>query len=472
MRPLETIIPIILAIYILWPLTGRKHPIAVEILPAIDLIVTIFHFVFEGIRWQMIPLYGYVIFACLNSFAVFLKTRQGKPIRPFKWRTGRVVPSLILLAVSTALPILLPVPSIPTPGGPYQVGTRTFVLVDNSRRELFSGKNESRKFMIQVWYPAKPAPGDPHAPWMNDAHIYTRALSAYLELPDFFLDHLALAKSPAYLDAQLEPSNSGYPVILFSHGWSGFAAQNTGQMLQLASRGYVVAAVQHSYGAVVTVFPDGQIAYNNPNAFPEGKPGSAYYQTAHTLGDQWAEDISYTLDFFEQQSQDITSQFYSTLDLNRVGVYGHSTGGGAAIQFCGTDSRCKALLGMDPFLAPVSDQILEQGINVPTFFMFNQGWLDDKGSNNNRLFSLLFSHLNPSTRVIGIQGTKHYDFSDLPLLSPIAPQLGLKGPLNGKRVTQIVDDYLVSFFEKALNNKPSSLFDGPAPQYPEVMYTR
>ncbi|HNE02910.1 MAG TPA: hypothetical protein PLT08_00215, partial [Anaerolineales bacterium] len=57
----------------------------------------------------------------------------------------------------------------------------------------------------------------------------------------------------------------------------------------------------------------------------------------------------------------------------------------------------------------------------------------------------------------------HYDFSDLPLFSPIAPQLGLKGPLNGKRVTEIVNSYLIDFFEMTLKNKPSELFSNVSP---------
>jgi hypothetical protein len=73
-----------------------------------------------------------------------------------------------------------------------------------------------------------------------------------------------------------------------------------------------------------------------------------------------------------------------------------------------------------------------------------------------------------SKGVISIDGTKHYDFSDLPLLSPIAPQLGLKGPLSGKTVITIVNSYLLDFFEMTLNNKPSMLFGGDFSTYQEV----
>ena len=290
----------------------------------------------------------------------------------------------------------------------------------------------------------------------------------FLNYPSFFLDHLALAKTPAYLDAPIAETSTPYPIILFSHGWDGFNAQNSGQMIQLASRGYVVAAVNHTYGAVATVFPDGKIAYNNPNALPEGVPDAEYEIAARKLVDQWAGDLSYTLDQLNIRNNDTKDSYYSKLDFNRIGVYGHSTGGGAAIQFCGTDPRCKALLGMDPFMRPVSAELLANGVTQLSFFMFSQGWSDLVDSRNNQLFNQFYPQASDSLGAITIQGTKHYDFSDLPLLSPIAPQLGLKGPLNGKRVTEIVNAYLIDFFELTLNGKSSTLFNDGFKDFPEV----
>ena len=415
----------------------------------------------------MIPLYVLTGILLLTAIPAIVRPATDSFNR-LSWSAAGHIGTLVLLAASTALPALLPVPSIPAPGGSYEVGTQTLVLTDNSRRELYSGVDEPRKFMVQLWYPANPGPDDQHAPWMNDATIYGRAISTYLGLPAFFLDHLVLAQTPAWQDAPLKPSEGGYPLILFSHGWNGFAAQNTEQALELASRGYVVVALQHTYGAVVTVFPDGEIAYNNPSALPDGAPEDEYDAAAHLLADQWAGDMSYTLDVLENRGMDIRGSFWGAFDFDRIGVYGHSTGGGAAIQFCGTDSRCKAILGMDSFMTPVSQQVLDNGLSQPAFFMFSQRWFDLTDSKNNRLFKQFYSNLDPATHVIYIQGTAHYDFSDLPLLSPIAPQLGLKGPLNGKRVTEIVDDYLISFFEMTLKDQPTDLFDGPS-KYPEVI---
>ena len=459
MRPLEILTSIFLAVYTIWPHNQQTHHLIINVLPVIILLVLLIHLVIEGYRWQMVPLY-------LLTIMILILHQLN-----IDFNTAGSILTFILLAASIALPVLLPVPIIPKPSGPLQVGTTTFALTDTSRKELYSEKDEARQIMVQVWYPANPKTTDKRAPWVSNAKIFAPAISSYINLPSFFLDHLGLVKIPAYQDTQPAPSKTGYPVILFSHGWNGFSAQNTGQALELASHGYVVIGVQHTYGAVVTIFPDGKIAYNNPKALPDDNvPTAEYETTARILVNQWAGDLSFTLDHMEQQYKDPKSPFFTLLDLSKVGAYGHSTGGGAAIQFCGTDTRCKALLGMDPFMRPISIDVLDKGTTQPAFFMFSQTWRDDKDSRNNELFSKYYPHLPQNTRVVFIENTAHYDFTDLPLLSPLAPQLGLKGSINGQRVIKTINDYLLSFFESNLRGKPANLFEDKSTQYPEVHY--
>jgi predicted dienelactone hydrolase len=457
MRPLEIAIPVFIALYLLW---RQPRPFIIRMLPPVTLLLTLLHFAFEGYRWQMVPLYALTSMLALgNLFRI-------KTSGDWSRRTSLLMIPLLLIA--TALPILLPVPKIPAPGGEYPVGTVIHEMTDDSRKELYSGRDEARRFMIQAWYPAKLSNGNTRAPWMANASVYTPAIATYIKLPPFFLDHLALVKIPAYQGASMASSQERFPVILFSHGWNGFNAQNTGQALELASHGYVVIGIQHTYGAVVTVFPDGTVAPNNPDALPRDANDPNYEAVAQVLVDQWAGDMSFVLDQLTAWNDVPQNDFFQKLDLERVGVYGHSTGGGAAIQFCGTDPRCKAVLGMDPFMRPVSTEVIKAGVEQPSFFMFSEAWAEIRDSKNNQLFAQFRPHAIDNRGVIEILGTRHYDFSDLPLLSPIAPQLGLKGPLNGSRVTEIVDSYLLDFFELTLKGSPSSLFDGAFTNYPEI----
>lgn len=470
MRPLETAIPLLLALYLCWPLLHRRRPPALGILPTFTLVVIITHHRVEGMRWQMFPLYAFTVIVFFWTLPAFLRARgEGETlVRPTGRRLWRLIAALGLLAVSTALPALLPVPTLPAPRGPYAVGTFTRLLVDESRREIYSGRDEPRRLMMQVWYPAQPAPPNAKpAAWMPDAQIVSPEIAEYIGLPRFFLDHLAYAKSAAY--ENLPPAREGgpYPVLVFVHGWNGFRQQATFVLQELASQGYIVASLDLPYGARMVVFPDGSLARNNPAALPPsgGLPQDEYEAIARKLVQQWSADIGYALDALESINTNPQEPLNSLLNMDKVGVFGHSTGGGAAIQFCGMDQRCQAGLTYDAFMRPVSLEVLQNGTPQPFLYLFSELWPFER---NTELFEGYYRRVPASNRVITILGADHYDFTDLPALSPLASQLGLKGPIPGAQVQKILMDTTLAFFDLALKGKPASLLNSLLTQYPEV----
>ncbi len=469
MRTIEIIVPSILLVYLVWPLlTGHKRTWMVNCLPFLALLMTGLHLFIEKYRWQMVPLYILVIICSLAGVLGFVRSSSSM-FKRLSWTGAGQIASLLLLLLATALPVLLPVPFVPSPSGPYKIGTSTLVLVDNSRHELYSGNiNDPRKFIVQVWYPATPAPDSVRAPWMANANIVAPALADYLKLPHFFLDHLALVKTNSYIDAPADLSGAPYPVLLFSHGWNGFRAQNTNQVQELVSHGYVVISLEYTYADRVAVFPDGLVVLNNPAILPTGVSDSDYDTAARKLLEQWTGDLSYTLDTFTTlNAADPSGRFTGLLDLSRVGAFGHSTGGGASIQFCSIDPRCKAAFAMDAWMTPVSVQVLNTGTDRPLLFLFSETF---PTATNWQLFDQLAVHLTGPVTIATIQGTSHYDFSDLPALSPLAPLMGLKGPLNGQRVIKIVNDYSLAFFDWALKGVPTTLLEGSSSSYPELQF--
>jgi len=423
------------------------------------------HLGLEGYRWQMLPLYGIAL--GYTAFALWRLPARSESEPPSRgW--GLTLGMLILLIGALLPPVLLPVPKTPAPGGPYPVGTLTVMLVDDSRREFYSDDpTEPRAIMVQVWYPAQTTGGKPAA-WIDYADVFGPVMAQYLELPEYFLDHVRYSRSHAYTDAPPRESNAPLPVLLFSHGWNGFRAQNTYQMEELASYGYVVLAPEHTYGSIVTLFPDGQVAYNNPQAMPydDDLSDEEFRPIANRLIQQWSGDLSFILDVLgSNQLEGTLGELSAQLDLTRVGVLGHSTGGGAIVDFCARDPRCAAGLGMDTYMKPVSDKVIAQGLSQPFLFMFSETWPSES---NTLLFDALYTNQAGPGAVLSIAGTAHYDFSDLPAFSPLAHRLGLKGPLNGGRVLEIIRTYSVGFFDEYLRgNKP-----GPLPEYPEVEFSK
>ena len=467
MRTLEILTSVLLGLSFL-RLFWSNRPGWVDALPAVALLAGILQVLLEGYRWQMVPVYLLVLVVFALSLPSLLRNSPPGEPRARKSLPG-AIGGVVLTIVAVSLPVLFPIPHGLPPTGPYPVGTFSMALTDSSRHEIYSTDPQAlRRIMVQVWYPADPAPGAQLAPWVDHVDIFGPAIAHVLHLPSFFLDHLKYARTNSYLDAPVSNAQSAYPLLLFSHGWTGFRAQNTYQIQELVSHGYIVAALQHTYGAVVTVFPDGTVIPYDPQALPEGAPTDVYNAAANRLVDQWAGDLGFVLDTLTQMNASDTQHgLQGHIDLSRVGVFGHSTGGGATVEFCARDARCKAGLGEDAWLTPVSASVLAQGLRQPFLFLYSEQWSNK--SENVALFDQLDSHSDQAVTAT-ILGTKHYDFTDLPLLTPIAAQLGLKGPINGERVMRIVDDYSLSFFNQALLGQPTTLMEAPSAQYPEVMF--
>jgi hypothetical protein len=132
---------------------------------------------------------------------------------------------------------------------------------------------------------------------------------------------------------------------------------------------------------------------------------------------------------------------------------------------CAADARCDAVLTQDAWLGPVPDEVLAAGLTQPLLALRSETWAT--AENDARLDTLLAASAGHA-QVATIAGTKHYDFTLLPLLTPLAPALGLKGPLDGARVLQITTDFLVDFFDATLKGEGTVPAAGPGTSYPEV----
>lgn len=465
MRFFEILILITLAINLINTLFIHRRGTGSALLVWLGPLLVAIHILIESTRWQMYPAYLLTVIFVILYYSLDESSRQSQKLFRLRWPGALLLAASLLLSI--CLPFLLPVPRLQKPGGAYKVGTMTLHVTDPNRYDPYApAPSTRRELMVQFWYPAMPDPNASEAPWMDSAEIIAPKIADWLGLPGFFLDHLRLAQSGALINAEPLYADAPYPVLLFSHGYGGFRAQNTNQALELASRGFIVVGVEHTYAAVVTVFPEGRVADHNPETLPEGDSEQESIRAARDLGMQWAQDLNFVLGFLLDPTQPDNGEFPNeVIDANRVGAFGHSTGGGAVIEYCAGDPRCDAVLTMDPYMEPVSSEILETGLSKPALHMFSEQWSD---ADNTALFDHFFTASTGPKTSVRIEGTAHYDFSDLPLLTPLAHSIGLKGPLNGKRVTEIVNTLSVSFFEHAIKGESGSFYSPPMDLFPEL----
>lgn len=442
MRRFELILAGVCAGAVIWPaLFGSRPRRGIALLGTFGALVT--QFVVEGFRWQMIPLY--IVAVGLGVGDLLSRERA----MPWWRRVSRPALGLIGLGMMALLPTVLPVPDLPSPSGPLSIGTMTVELTFPERLEQYGFQPDTvpRRIMVQVWYPAESVEGADPGPWTDDLDVFGPAISRRLGFPGFFLSHTRYTKDHSFAGAA--PLPGLFPIVMYSHGSTGFRAIAVNQAESLASNGYIVVAADHTYGAVSTRFPDGTVIGFDPIALPneDTVEPEVYDDAGVALVETYAHDLTGILDAIALGEEGPFGEIAGHVDLGLVGVYGHSTGGGAAVQFCLSDERCKAVLGMDAWVEPVPDRVIATPATRPMLFMRSDGW---RGTPNDGRLRGLAERSENLTYWIGIDGASHNDFTLAPLLSPIAARLGLKGPIPAGRIIPMIDRFLIGFFDHTL----------------------
>ena len=146
---------------------------------------------------------------------------------------------------------------LPEPTGHYAVGSLSYDVVDATRTEIYAANREDlRELVVFVWYPANPESAADFAPYLPPA---------WAPVAEFLGINVVGLSSHAVPNAAVATDDSAYPVLLLSP--SGFPPLLLSAIAEdLASHGFVVVGVNHTYETTVTVFADGRIVPTNPAA--------------------------------------------------------------------------------------------------------------------------------------------------------------------------------------------------------------
>ena len=342
---------------------------------------------------------------------------------------------------------------LPTPTGPYQVGTTTFHWVDDSRPELFTeNPDDKRELLVRVWYPADVDENATPEPYGPHPDVILSFPTAAIITPSYDIEfalsaeELILAPTHSYRDAPVSGAKDSYPVLVFSHGWVARPEFYTAQIEELASQGYIVAGIVHTYIAMLTIFPDGRIVpFSNPDRDLALEAG--------------AQDQSFVLDQLALLNDaPIEEQFSGRLALDHIGTFGQSWGAAVVLLACLQDSRFTAAIPED---GPFPDAIAREGIDLPVMFMKRDG----------ATASVALPSLRGPAYNLIFDGFGHNDFSDFTLYPGISSSdPSLIGDVEGPRAVHVITTYLLAFFDQYLKGAESPLLNGPSSDYPEVEF--
>jgi hypothetical protein len=146
---------------------------------------------------------------------------------------------------------------LPAPTGRYPVATTSWRVADRSRPETFAGAGEFRQVEVVAWYPAA-SRGGTVAPYLREGLSEVRAFAKLFGSESAF-DGLERVRTHAGLDGPPATAPGKFPVLLFSHGYTGIPSAYTALLEDLASHGYAVLSIVHPYEATGATLADGRV---------------------------------------------------------------------------------------------------------------------------------------------------------------------------------------------------------------------
>ncbi|MGN9841453.1 alpha/beta hydrolase family protein [Nonomuraea sp. H19] len=337
--------------------------------------------------------------------------------------------SLIVLATPAAPATDL---ALPQPTGPKPIGTTTLHLTDASRPDPWNPEADQRELMVSLWYPARKAV-EKRAPYMTPQES-AAVLKSFENVPP---DALTKVRTYAGLDA---PARKGrHPLVVMSPGFSFPRATLTSLAEDLASRGYLVAAVEHTYESVGTTFPDGRTT--TCLACVKGQDGAKVAASR-------VKDVRFVLDELSK------GRWGKAIDRSKIAMVGHSMGGNSAAQTMLADPRVKAGVNLDGTFKPIVEPLKRPFMLIGAPRTHTPEGTDDSWKQS-------WANLKGPKRWITVAGTDHSAFVDYAV---IRPKLGIPAQeMDGARALAITRAHLTAFLDRHLLDRRT-----PVEDFPEV----
>lgn len=353
--------------------------------------------------------------------------------------------------------------SYPDFSGEFTVATQTVLLTDPSRLETFDSGYSSnqldanRTIQVRFFYPSQRF----SYAEKNGSLAEQKTGQLPVVAPDTWdylighqksqgkrlrFDNYQDVKWDIDIDQPVNPKRASYPILVFSHGYGYNAEAYSALSAELASRGFIVASINHTYGANPVDL--GQRGLIWATALKKGSVGS-YLPV-------WSDDQMLVVEYLGYKNSDSSDPFFQKLDLANIGIFGHSYGGAAAFRSASREPRIKAIMDIDGTL--FNDE--NEQVTQPFAMLLSE---DHHPTIN-------FDNISGPSYLIRLNNFTHASFSDHILWwqwDHDELDLGF-GTVNAYRAIELTTDIVDEFFSHYLIGKTSTLFEVDHIDTPEL----
>ncbi|MDF2671847.1 MAG: platelet-activating factor acetylhydrolase, plasma/intracellular isoform [Clostridiales bacterium] len=379
-----------------------------------------------GFQWFML---GLVLgIQALLGILFFVRKRSSSEPRKIRLIFGSI--SKVLLIGITVLPVLIfPQYNDIKPTGEYPVGTKSYTLTDESREEYFTEEKDSRKITIQYWYPVDQS-----------------------------------GRKESILRGK-------FPLVVFSHGSFGYRMSNYSTYQELASHGYIVCSIDHTYHAFMTKQEDGKTIIANMefmNNAMKAENGEISDEETYKLTQEWLklriEDMTFVLDYIKKMTTSSNADaVYQSIDLEHIGLFGHSIGGATAAQIGREDEDVDAVIVVDgTMLGEIigfengQDIVTDIPYPKPIMNFYNESHYNVAIESQAVYANMVASRNALNSYQVVIKGSDHLSFTDLPIISPFLSKMldtgAVDTSVDARYCIETTNEDILQFFDHYLKS--------------------
>lgn len=323
--------------------------------------------------------------------------------------------SLVLLVTVMIPAIIFPVyKPIPT-SGPYEVESTSYTWEDVNRVETYQTDGSNRKVTVEFWYPKS----------IND---------------------------------------DKFPLVIFSHGAFGVRSSNHSTYVELASDGYVVCSIDHTYHAFATKQTDGKLVTINKKFFhsvfginQEDISEDEIFTITREWMDVRCKDMNFVIDTILDKEEAATDSLFCKIDVESIGIMGHSLGGATAVTVGRQRSDIDAVIDLDGTM--LGEEIAcennvytmkEEPYPVPLLCLDTTRHYEEGKRYGNQYVNHVVLENALNGKEIHFDGAEHMNFTDLPLYSPFLASLLGTGKVNSRDFIINMNELILNFYNNYL----------------------
>uniref|UniRef100_A0A8D0HSH9 Platelet-activating factor acetylhydrolase n=1 Tax=Sphenodon punctatus TaxID=8508 RepID=A0A8D0HSH9_SPHPU len=365
---------------------------------------------------------------------------------------------------------------IPEGKGPYSVGC-TDLMTDRSVEGSF----------LRLYYPSQNGTSSEETKWIPKRKYYC-GLSDFLNC--YRMPKEQMAKSEPMLTTQSVLFSLGsvtcpakwnaafktgekYPLIIFSHGLGAFRTLYSAVCIEMASQGFVVAAVEHrdNSSSATYYYTEKPVSEAQEEALEELqeewlfykklKRGEPEFPVRQLQVQQRADECIRALNLIlginsgKQMVNVLRLNFDWTLlkdsiDLNRIAMMGHSFGAATAIETLSKEARFKCAIALDAWMLPLADEVYTR-VHQPLLFINSEKF--QWASNVLKMKKL--DSTDVDRKMITIRGSVHQSFPDFTFVAGnlVGKFFKLKGEIDPNMAIDISNRASLAFLQKHLGKQ-------------------